>query len=247
MRVTITDREGVALETIEDDDPMTLAGLLPAALLRWHAIMACQTFGFRLEGDPTGHLCRITCTTCKVSQEQVIEPWFVGAAALAFHTSHEGHPLHIEYNGRVIESPKRKPRVHVPGETPQRPSNQRSTKRSRAPDEPAQKKFPKPNEKLDPISARLTKRFSGSVEPLEKKLQESRRLFIAEATPEWATALINDDSITVDSVEVWPDDDRSGHTEDGRFVLAMHIVLRATHSRRPRKYQFEWYEISVPR
>ena len=219
MKVTILNAKGEVLETIEDNDVSIAAALAQAALLRWHAVEATSTFQLRLEGEMEKHPLHIECVSCQTSQEMHVEPWFVGAVALAFHTSHEGHPLRIEYAGRVLESPPKGRGL------------------------PIQRHRPPNNHIEERLRALAVKHLKSGLRQDREKFNVAFAEFSSRATSEWVESLIGEDDITVTQLKLRPDRKQSGYDEEGRFLLVVQVQVRVQSPQGVQRLVFPYVEV----
>lgn len=120
-RIVCHSCNGKTLQTFEAPDPWTLLMMAESAVLGNHVCpphAASHHLRVVLEGPldvlkGLKHPLRIQCFQPNCRVERVMrtecEPWFVNSAAIAFHSSHEGHKMQITYGTGektwVIESP----------------------------------------------------------------------------------------------------------------------------------------------
>jgi hypothetical protein len=222
MRISIHDKSG-EVEVVEEEEPAIAAALAQAALLRWHATRAHDTFELRIEGDDETHTLQISCPQCRVTQEQELEPWFVGAAALAFHTSHEGHPLRIEYAGRVLTSPPRNS-----GHATAMPIG------------------PMPNAADGPFVKRMKELATATICPLKvdrARYSKAAHEFTLTVTEDWVRDLMGQPDLHITRVRVKTLRGNSGVNEEGQFLLYTNVAIQIRDEVGDRKLVFPYVEV----
>lgn len=107
--ISCVDCHEVLLRAVRHDELAAALVLCHAAVPHCNHTLAVT----RLPHDPPGTVeLRLECLhpQCQRLEAEVwelrVDPRYVAAYVVAFHTSHEGHRLRMTIDGRTIESPK---------------------------------------------------------------------------------------------------------------------------------------------
>ncbi len=109
---TITCTECGPLSTVTADDYRELVFRLQSEMVSAHATKPHHKHPLRFELDDAGkqsspHTIVFDCLACDGHAEYEAPIEMVGAYAILFHTSHEGHRFRMTYRGKSDESPEK--------------------------------------------------------------------------------------------------------------------------------------------